>query len=65
VGIYVKLNPDGTLACLKARLVVKGYSLTYGVDYQDTFSSVAKMASVRLLISLAATYHWTLHQLDI
>jgi len=29
----VKLNPDGTLACLKARLLVKGYSKTYGVDY--------------------------------
>jgi len=55
------LNPDGTLAYLKTRLVAKGYSLTYGTDYQDTFSPVAKMASVWLFISLVATHHWTLH----
>ena len=45
--------------------MAKGYSQTYGIDYQDTFSPVAKMASVWLLISLAATHHWTLHQLYI
>ena len=45
--------------------MVKGYSQTYVVNYLDTFSLVVKMASVRLLISLAATHHWTLHQLDI
>jgi len=61
----VKLNPDGTLARLKARLVAKGFSQVYGLDYLDTFSPVAKMTSVRLLISLATTHHWPLHQLDI
>jgi len=60
-----KLNPDGTLARLKARLVAKGYSQTYGIDHQDTFSPVAKMASLWLLILLAAIHHWTLHQLVI
>ena len=50
----VKLNPNGTLTHLKARLVIRGYSQIYGVDYQNTFSPVAKMASVQLLISLAA-----------
>ena len=35
------------------------------MDYSDTFSPVAKMASIRLFISPAATYHWALHQLDI
>jgi len=45
--------------------VAKGYPQTYGVDYQDTFSSIAKVASVWLLISLATIHHWTLHQLDI
>ena len=60
----VKLNPNGTLARLKAHLVAKGYSQTYGVNYQDTFSPIAKIASVELLISLV-TYHQTLHQLDI
>ena len=61
----IKVNPDGSVARLKVRLVAKGYAQTYGVDYSDTFSSVAKMTSVRLCISLAATHNWDLHQLDI
>ena len=61
----VKVNPDGSVARLKARLVAKGYAQTYGVDYSDTFSLVAKMTSVRLFISLAATHNWDLHRLDI
>jgi len=53
----VKLNHDGTLARLKASLVAKEYSKTYGTDYHNTFSPVAKIASVRSLTSLATTHH--------
>ena len=45
--------------------MAKGYAQTYVVDYSNTFSLVAKMTYVRLFISLAATYYWGLHQLDI
>ena len=61
----VKVNPDGSVTRLKARLVAKGYLQTYGVEYFDTFSHVAKMTYVQLFISLAATYNWDLHHLDI
>ena len=65
LGFCSKVNSDGSVARLKARLVAKGYAQTYGVDYSDTFSFVAKRTSVRLFISLATTYSWDLHQLDI
>ena len=52
----VKVNPDGSIARLKAHFVAKGYAQTYGVDYSNTFSPVAKLTSIWLFISLAATH---------
>jgi len=52
----VKLNLDEYLTHLKARLVVKGYSQVYELDYVDTFSSVAKLTSGRFLVSLASHF---------
>ena len=59
----IKTKADGSID--KARLVAKGYAQTYGIDYSETFSPVAKLSSVRLFISMAATYDWALHQLDV
>jgi Reverse transcriptase (RNA-dependent DNA polymerase) len=61
----VKQNPEGRVERYKARLVAKGYSQTYGIDYDETFTPVAKMSTVRTLISLAANGGWKLHQLDV
>ena len=61
----MKVNLDGSIAWLKARLVGKGYAQTYSVDYSDTFSPIAKMTYVKFFISLVATCNWDLHHLDI
>ncbi|KAJ9707614.1 hypothetical protein PVL29_002586 [Vitis rotundifolia] len=61
----VKVGPDGQVDRLKARLVAKGYTQIYGCNYGDTFSHVAKIASVRLFLSMAAMCHWPLYHLDI
>ena len=46
-------------------MVAKGYAQTYGIDFEETFSLVAKMAIVRAIISLAASKSWKLHQMDV
>ncbi|CAL8156129.1 unnamed protein product [Prunus armeniaca] len=61
----VKYKADGSLDRYKARLVVKGYTQTYRADYQETFSPVAKMNAVRVLISLAVNLNWPLKQFDV
>jgi hypothetical protein len=61
----VKQNPEGKVERYKARLVARGYSQTYGIDYDETFAPVAKMNTVRILVSCAANFGWKLHQLDV
>jgi len=65
LGVYCEYLPDGSIACLKARLVAKRYTQTYGIDYAETFSPVAKISFVRILISLTTNFGWPIFQLDV
>jgi len=61
----VKYKVNGTLERYKTRLVANGYTQIYGIDYLETFSPVAKMNTIRILLSLAANYGWSLQQFDV
>ena len=61
----IKYHADGTIERYKARLVAKGYIQTYGVDYFETFSPVAKIDTIQVFFSIAANKDWPLHQFDV
>lgn len=61
----VKENADGTLNKLKARLVAKGFHQTPGFDFSETFNTVVKPATVRVILTLALSHGWPVAQLDV
>ncbi|GJU92999.1 retrotransposon protein, putative, ty1-copia subclass [Tanacetum coccineum] len=60
-----KTDMDGKVYIYKARLVAKGFTQTYGVDYEETFSPVADIRAIRILIAIAAYYDYEIWQMDV
>ena len=61
----VKLNPDGSIDRYNARLVAKGCSQKAGINFNETFSTVARFDTVRTMLSVAANEGLELAQFDI
>ncbi|MCI27024.1 retrovirus-related Pol polyprotein from transposon TNT 1-94, partial [Trifolium medium] len=61
----VKENPDGSVNRYKARLVAKGFHQRQGFDFTETFSPVVKPVTIRIILTIAITHHWSIQQLDV
>ncbi|KAK8618135.1 hypothetical protein V6N13_116006 [Hibiscus sabdariffa] len=60
-----KTDMDGNVQTYKGRLVAKGFRQIHGVDYDETFSSVAMFKSIRILLAIAAFHDYEIWQMDV
>jgi hypothetical protein len=60
-----KIDMDGNVSTFKARLVAKGFTQTPGIDYDETFSPVAKIKSIRIMLAIAAFHDYEIWQMDV
>ena len=60
-----KFADDGSPLKYKSRLVAKGYSQVHGIDYNETFTPVAKMDSKKIALAIAASKQWEVHHMDV
>ena len=61
----IKCGADGKPIKRKSRLVAKGFTQQEGIDYDETFSSVVRFSSIRLILTLVAAMNLELHQMDV
>jgi hypothetical protein len=61
----IKHAADGSIEKYKTRFVARGFSQKEGIDYEETFTPVARYTSIRTSIALAAKMKWKLHQMDL
>nr|GEV21515.1 zinc finger, CCHC-type [Tanacetum cinerariifolium] len=60
-----KTDIDGNVHIYKARLMAKGYTQTLRIDYEETFSPVADIRAIRILIAITAYYDYKIWQMDV
>jgi hypothetical protein len=61
----IKHAADGSIEKYKERFVARGFSQKEGIDYEDTFTPIARYTSIRTIIALATKMKWKLHQMDV
>jgi hypothetical protein len=60
-----KRGEDGKVETFKARLVTKGFTQKEGIDYEETFSPIAMLKSIQLLLAIAAHFDYEIWQMDV
>ena len=61
----IKTRSDGSIKRYKTRLVAKGFTQEYVIDYEETFTPVARISYVCALLAVAAASKWDLFQMDV
>ena len=61
----IKTRSDGIVDSYKARLVARGFTQEYEIDYEDTFALVTRLSSVRTLIAISMACKWPLFHMDV
>ena len=54
----IKTHSDGSIERYKARLIAKCFTQEYGIDYEETFASVARISFVRALLAVVVASKW-------
>src|SRR5215216_6134011 len=60
-----KTDTDSNVTVYKARLVVKDLRKVQGIDYDETFSIIAMLKSIRIMLAIAAFYDYEIWQMDV
>ena len=60
-----KSDEHGTVIRNKSKLVAQGYTQVEGIDFDETFASVAKLESSRILLAIASHLNFKLYQVDV
>ncbi len=61
----IKQGANGEVECYKGRLLARGFTQTYRMDYNETFAPIAKFTSIRCILALAALEDMEIHQMDV
>lgn len=61
----IKRDSDGNVTRFKTRLVAKGFTQKYGIDYYETFSPVVRSSTLRILFSMAIEFDWEIDHWDV
>lgn len=61
----IKYNIDGSIERHKARVLDKGFTKRYDVDYEETFSPIARLDTIKLILSLVSHKDWQVNHMDV